>query len=131
MKTKITILLLFASLVGSAQMGIIDFDTINVRSLQVDSAIWLQSVPTDTSSYVLIRTETNQIKVMNLNSRDGYYEHEISADGNNVVNLPWSLRSSSMIFLNSKLLRKQFTSGTDQLTINLPVKKYEYVTIIR
>lgn len=71
MKLKLLMVLIFVAVGASAQMGAVEFDTIQVNKLQVDSAIWLKYLPTDTSSYVLIRTKTNQIKQMNISAWGG------------------------------------------------------------
>jgi len=60
-----------------------------------------------------------------------YFEHEISTDGENNITIPFVLKSTTLVSYNGSIigLARWQGIGTNTLTLNFTIKKYDQIII--
>lgn len=82
----------------------------------------------DTTLVSLLYLQQNYIPISQSPEK---YEFSVSTDGANNFTIPFTLKPTTMIFLNYALLQNQFWDGenTTTLIINVPLKRYDIFTV--
>jgi len=118
-----------SSIVRGVSNPVQDSDAVNLKTLK-------DSINIDTSTF-LRRSDSTILYVtpyqLNQYFTDAqYYEYELSSDGQQIISIPFILKTNPKIYVNRAILKSSewSGSGTSNLVIGVSLLKYDIVSIV-